>query len=67
MALEAFLQKLEDDKKTRPYSRRTVFIGLDGTMQEIKQDVSLVELLANNKGWHPNPEDPRGDEEKWQR
>ena len=58
MALENIKRKLEADKKTKPYTRRTVTIGLGGKTQEVTEHVSLADLLADNdEEYIDNPED----------
>ncbi len=59
MGLENIKRKVEDDKKAKPYTRRTVIIGPGGKTQEITERVSLAELLADDddEEYIDNPED----------
>ena len=58
MGLENIKRKLEADKKAKSYTRRTVIISPGGKTQEITERVTLAELLADDKPYIHNPEDP---------
>jgi hypothetical protein len=59
MGLDHVKKKLNSEKRTKPFIKRTVIINPGGRTQIIKKRVSIDEIIAeNSESYVDNPEDP---------